>query len=204
MALDYGTLLALVLTLAIFSYIYKETVIFHLAEHIFLGLATGHGMVTAYKYIRDNAWTPMINGEITMIVGFAFGILLLFFLKKETEWISRWPLALMTGAVLGLGVRAIISVSLVRQLSGTIQPFTTALTTMSALDAILILIGTITSLAYFTFSYKHEGVLGYIARVGRICIMLALGGYFGNTTMSRLTLLSGRIVFILRSLGLIP
>jgi hypothetical protein len=204
MALDFGTILALVLTLAIFSYIYKETVVFRLAEHIFLGLATGHGMVTAYKYIRDNAWTPMVNGEITMIMGFIFGILLLFFLKKETEWISRWPLALMTGAILGLGIRAIISVSIVRQLTGTIQPFTTTLTATSALDAILILIGTIASLAYFTYSYKHEGVLGYVSRGGRIFIMLALGGYFGNTTMSRLTLLSGRVVFILRSLGLIP
>ena len=203
MAFDIGTLVALLLTLAIFSYIYKETLIFRLAEHMFLGLATGHGMVTAYKYIVDNAWAPMLQGELTMIVGFIFGIMLLLFLSKETEWISRWPLALMTGAVLGLGVKAIVSVSLVRQVSGTISPFLT-LTNATALDAILILIGTVSALAYFTFTYKHEGPLGYTSRLGRIFIMLALGGYFGSTTMSRLTLLSGRIVFILKSLRLIP
>ena len=89
MAFDIGTLVALLLTLAIFSYIYKETLIFRLAEHMFLGLATGHGMVTAYKYIVDNAWTPMLKGELTMIVGFIFGIMILFFLSKETEWISK-------------------------------------------------------------------------------------------------------------------
>lgn len=202
--MDYGALLALVLTLAIFSYIYKETVVFRFAEHLFLGLATAHRMVTAYKYLADNAWTPMVRGDFLMIGGFVFGILILFMLSKRTEWVSRWPLALMTGATVGLGVRALISVNLVRQISATFEPFALRLDALQTLDAVGVLIGTVTTLAYFIFTYKHQGVLKVSSRIGRIVLMLGLGGYFGNTTMSRLTLLSGRVVEILKTLGLVP
>jgi len=202
--MDYGALLALFLTLAIFSYIYKETVIFRFAEHMFLGLATAHRMVAAYKYVVDNAWTPMMRGDFLIIGGFVFGILILLMLSKRTEWVSRWPLALMTGATVGLGVRALISVNFVRQISATFEPFALRLDALKALDVVGVLIGTVTTLAYFTFTYRHQGVLKVSSRIGRIVLMLGLGGYFGNVVMSRLTLLSGRVVEILKTLGLVP
>jgi len=204
MELDYGTILSIILTLAIFSYVYKETLLFRIAEHMFLGVSLGHGIVVAWKYTVDNAWTPMMNGNITMIVGFVFGVIMLLFLSKRAEWVSRWSVALMTGSIMGLGVRALISVNLVNQIIGTIKPLTLQADPFAMLNAIVILIATITSLAYFTFTFKHKGALGITTRVGRIFLMLALGGYFGQTVMSRLTLLSGRILYLLQAFGLMP
>ncbi len=202
--MDYGALLALFLTLAIFSYVYKETVLFRFAEHMFLGVATAHRMVTTYKYLVDNAWTPMVRGDLLMIGGFVFGILILFLFSKRTEWVSRWPLALMTGATVGLGVRALISVNLVRQIAATFEPFARPLSVFETLDAVGVLIGTVVTLAYFTFTYRQRGVLKVASRIGQMVLMLALGGSFGNTVMSRLTLLSGRVIEILKTLGLVP
>lgn len=204
MAVDYGTILALLLTLAIFSFLYKETLLFRFAEHMFLGVAIGHSMVTSYKYVVDNAWTPMLKGNIMIVPGFILGGLILLFLSERTKWISLWPIAFMTGAVLGLGVRAIASVNLAKQIIATFQPFTLQLAPSQLLNPILVLIGTCTALIYFTFTYEHKGSLGVVGRVGRIFLMLALGGYFGNTVMSRLSLLGGRLTFILQVLGLMP
>ena len=201
--MEIGIILAMLLTVAIFSYVYGETPLFRFAEHIFVGVATGHGMVVAYKYIVDNAVTPFINGNISTLIGLIFGVVMLFNVSKETAWISRWSIGIMTGAILGLGVKALVSVNLVNQIVGTISPFVGKGIGLETLNALLILIGTITSLMYFTFTYKNKG-LEYLSRIGRIFLMITLGGYFGNTTLSRLTLLSGRIVFLLKSLGLVP
>lgn len=201
--MEIGTIVAMLLTVAIFSYVYGETPLFRFAEHMFVGVATGHGMVVAYKYIVDNAVTPFINGNISTFIGLIFGVMMLFNVSKKTAWISRWSIGIMTGAILGLGVKALVSVNLVNQIVGTISPFVGKGIGLDTLNALLILIGTITSLMYFTFTYKNKG-LEYLSRIGRIFLMITLGGYFGNTTLSRLTLLSGRIVFLLKSLGLVP
>jgi H+/gluconate symporter-like permease len=64
-------------------------------------------------------------------------------------------------------------------------------------NAIIILIGVICTLLYFFFSKEHKGVLGGVSRVGIIYLMIGFGAAFGYTVMSRISLLIGRIDFLL-------
>jgi hypothetical protein len=58
-------------------------------------------------------------------------------------------------------------------------------------------VGVLTTLSYFFFSREHKGALKYSARVGIWFIMIGFGASFGNTVMGRISLLIGRVQFLL-------
>ncbi len=62
---------------------------------------------------------------------------------------------------------------------------------------ILVLIGVISTLIYFYFSKEHTGVLGVTAKVGIWFIMISFGAHFGYTVMGRVSLLIGRVQFLI-------
>ena len=66
------------------------------------------------------------------------------------------------------------------------------------LNAFLIALGVLSGLVYFFFSKEHTGlVFGGLARIGVWFLMIAFGGSFGFTVMGRISLLIGRIQFLL-------
>jgi hypothetical protein len=62
---------------------------------------------------------------------------------------------------------------------------------------IVTFIGVIATLIYFFFSLEHKGVIGAISKVGIYYIMFGFGASFGYTVMARLSLLIGRLQFLL-------
>ena len=60
----------------------------------------------------------------------------------------------------------------------------------------LIVIGIFSSLLYFFFSWKHTGIVGGISKLGRAFLMIGFGASFGLTVMGRISLLIGRIDFL--------
>ena len=69
---------------------------------------------------------------------------------------------------------------------------------------LLIIVGVIATLIYFYFSKEHKGILGIGAKVGIWFMMIAFGASFGYTVMARISLLIGRVYFLLHNwLGVI-
>jgi hypothetical protein len=62
---------------------------------------------------------------------------------------------------------------------------------------ILLVVGTITGVIYFYFSKKHEGAFGVGAKIGIYFLMVSFGAAFGYTAMARVSLLIGRLQFLL-------
>lgn len=61
---------------------------------------------------------------------------------------------------------------------------------------IIIVIGVVSTLIYFYFSKEHTGALGVVAKVGIWFIMISFGAHFGYTVMGRVSLLIGRVQFL--------
>ena len=57
-------------------------------------------------------------------------------------------------------------------------------------------LGTITVLLYFFFSKAHTGVYGKFVSIGKWFMMVGFGASFGLTVMARISLLIGRIQFL--------
>ena len=62
---------------------------------------------------------------------------------------------------------------------------------------IIIVIGSICGLAYFYFSAEHRGVFGGAAKLGIWILMIGFGATFGYTVMARISLLIGRLNYLI-------
>ena len=66
-------------------------------------------------------------------------------------------------------------------------------------DGLLLATGVVCGLVYFFFSKEHKGfVFGGCSRIGIWFLMVSFGASFGYTVMGRVSLLIGRIDFLLR------
>jgi hypothetical protein len=58
---------------------------------------------------------------------------------------------------------------------------------MGAINNVIAFVGVITALSRFIFTYEGvlQGSLGWVSKIGRWMILLALGASFGYTVMTR-------------------
>ena len=83
------------------------------------------------------------------------------------------------------------------QMKATMVPLIDSGGWAASLLAVIVVVGVISTLIYFYFSKEHVGVLGVTAKVGIWFIMVAFGAHFGYTVMGRVSLLIGRVQFLI-------
>ncbi len=203
----FGLWLGAFLTLGIYSFLYRDNAWYKLCEAIFIGISAGYWVVILYW---DNFYGKFWIGreaEPMLWVGAALGVLMLCRLIPKVGWISRWPLAFIVGATAGLWMMNYFSSNIMAQVQSTIMPLFGDNYSASFGDIVgnfVIAVGTFAGLIYFFFSKEHKGAFGATARLGIWFIMITFGASFGYTVMSRMSLLIGRIDFLLGDwLGLI-
>ncbi len=198
-----GTWLAATLTLAIFSFLYKDNPFYKLAEHIYVGVSAGFWVIYVWSFdikpmLIDRFMTTTGIEKWILLIPAILGVLMLTRWFPKTAWISRIPLSFTIGIGAGLGVTASIQGFLIPQIGATLLPLTT-------INNILLVIGVISTIIYFYFSKEFKGTWKFFSRLGIIFIMVAFGASFGYTVMARISLLIGRIYFLLHNfLGIIP
>lgn len=207
--------LAAFLTLGIISFLYKDNAWYKLSEAIFVGVSAGYWFVMLFwdniygkfwlqaKFWEyDSFWAD--DGEHVMIwIGAFLGLLMLMRLIPKIGWISRWSLAFIVGCTAGTYMVNYFVTNIIKQLPPTIMPLFDG-SAGDMISNVVIAGGTFTGLVYFYFSKEHKGAFGATAKVGIWVIMITFGASFGYTVMSRMSLLIGRIDFLLGDwLGLI-
>jgi len=198
-----GTWLAGFLTLAILSFLYKDNPFYKLAEHIYVGVSAGYWLIYVaffdVKPMLIDTFVSETGAEkwIILIPG-ALGIIMLSRWFPKTAWVSRWPIAFTVGVGAGLGITANIQGYVVPQVQATLLPMNGW--NLVSLNNLILVVGVVTTLLYFYFSKPHRGVLGGAAKVGIVFIMISFGASFGYTLMARISLLIGRLHFLLHDL----
>jgi hypothetical protein len=99
-------------------------------------------------------------------------------------------MAFIIGAGAGVEIPAAVDARIYRQIEATMIPLT-------SLSAIVILVGVGVTLIYFLFSQRHQGMLGRLATLGTWFLMVGFGATYGYTVMARVSLLIGRMQFLL-------
>ena len=193
MSLEFiGITLASLLTLAIYSFLYNDNPFYKLAEHIFAGISAGYyvGLVW-HSIIKQQLIAPLLHQhQYLFIIPGLLGILMFTRFVPKISWISRISLAFVIGNTAGI--------TLIQQLHGIVIPQTrSTFLDVSNISGLVMIIGVITTIIYFYFSKEHKGVLGLGAQAGIWFIMIAFGASFGYTVMARVSLLIGRVEFLL-------
>jgi hypothetical protein len=187
-----GIWVASFLTLCIFSFLYKDNPFYRFAEHLFIGVSAGYwAMYEWYNILIPNLGRPLfIEHRLILFIPLVLGILMLLRLFPKIGWLSRWPLAFIVGLTSGYYLVTFLQTNALEQARATIVP-------LNSINNIILVIGVITGLLYFFFSTEHKGAIGISARIGRMFLMVAFGASFGYTVMARISLLIGRLYFLL-------
>ncbi len=196
MATVIGIWIAAFLTLAIFSFLYGDNPVYKAVEHLYIGVSAAFWFLYLWSFtvypnlvvgIRQHGWL----GKDLLLIPTVLGLLMLFRLVPRYGWWSRYPMAFAIGLGAGLAITGVLQGLLFPQLQATI------LNPVASVNNFLLVLGVLTSLLYFYFSREHTGVMGWIARIGIYFIMVAFGATFGYTVMARVSLLIGRVGFLL-------
>lgn len=196
--MDWGAVAAGLLTLAIYSFLYRDNPVYKFAESLLIGLSIGYALVTFWQNaILDKLVYPLFShGQLLLIVPLLLGLMMFSRFSRRLGWLSRIPLALMIGAGAGAAIPAMLYERTLRQVSNSIQPLVTAGGHFN-FSGLVVLVGLLSTLAYFYFSREHKGFLGSFAKVGTYFMMIFFGATFGYTVMSRMSTLIGRVDFLL-------
>ena len=212
------------LTLFIFSYIFGDNLFFRIAVYLFIGAAAGYALVlVVYQVIIPRLVTPIVLGtNAEMLKVLPPAVLSLLLLTKFSPRLSRLgnlPMAILTGvgaavavggALVGTTVPQIVALWNVFEHESLSKLVTAGNTHVGLAAALLLLLGSITSLAYFHFTIngkrsdgKHPAWLEAVAGIGKVFIGITLGAVFAAVLLSSLTALAERLTFIANFLKMV-
>ncbi len=214
--------MSFLLTLSIFSYLVNDNPLFRIATYLFVGVSSGYiGALAWWQVLWPNLVSPLMSGNLEVRLGLLLPLLASGFLLMKI-----WPrlgflgtpvLAYLVGVSAAVAIGGALMGTLAPQFTATINAFDLsagALQGMSWLQILwngaFILIGTVTTLAYFHFgartqpdgSARRAIWIEWMAWVGRIFIAITLGVVFAGVYLAALTALIERIDSILKFLGI--
>lgn len=186
-------------TLALFSFLYKDNPFYKFAEHVFAGLSAGYYIgLTWHAVILQQMVDPMFrDGKWWLVFPGLLGVLMFARFFKNYSWISRISLAFVMGNTAGIFLISELHGKVLPQIQSTMKSLDPTQGFAGFILALIIIVGVITTLIYFYFSKEHKGILGATAKVGIWFIMISFGAHFGYTVMARISLLIGRVQFLM-------
>lgn len=189
------------LTLCVFSFLYKDNPFYRFAEHLVVGVSLGYSVVMLYKTsFIPYVWEPLaIRHEWFMILPTLLGLLFLTHLIPKIAWLVRYPISFLMGIGNGIAIPISLQMNILKQISATMVLLPILGFSWELVNNLLIMIGVLCTLIYFYFSKPHVGWWGRLANVGIVYLMVGFGATFGYTVMARLSLLIGRIEFLLNT-----
>ena len=204
-----GAWISIFLTLCIFSYLYEDNPIYKLAEHLFLGVSIGYGVVEIVygvlvpnlfdKLVLADHWTPSRIGLFAPLVMF---LLLFTKFSPKWRWLARIPIAFLVAAFAGVKMTGEANARLITQVRESMPNLQEVWAThgiwnweadgAGVFSSVLLVVGLSATLLHFYFSAPHNKVMRGISRFGVLMLMLSFGASFGYTVMGRISLAIGR------------
>ena len=139
--------------------------------------------------------------ELIYLVPLILGVMLLWRLAPKGAWIARWPLAFIIGTTAGMRLMGFLHGDFISQIRNSIVPL--VVTENGGIDilwdslrSLILVVGVLSCLVYFFFSFEHKGIVGKTAKLGIWFLMITFGAAFGYTVMGRIALLAIRLEFL--------
>ncbi|MBN2383221.1 hypothetical protein JXQ70_10095 [bacterium] len=220
--------IASLLSLCIFSFLYKDNPFYRAAEHIFVGVANGYFIAFMWHNVmvpnlliplRD-AWNimmtdgfslrlfnPVHDANFFLILPTMIGLLYVTRFIPNMSWMIRIPIGITMGYFSAVAIPAVVEAQILAQMRASIllrSDFVGFFSGMHGFNTVVLFIGLLGTLIYFFFSVPHTGTLKVISKIGIVFVMIGFGASFGLTVMGRVALAIGRIVFLLKDwLGIV-
>lgn len=211
--------LSFLFTLLILSYVVGDNPAFRTAVHAFVGVSTGYIAISVFRLvILDKLFMPLINGTMNERILLAFPLVLGLFLMGKvlsgTEWIGRPVVAFLVGVGTAAAIGGAILGTIFPQVLATGGMFNLRSGGNLALNlatGAFALVGTIATLAYFQFTVigkntstgKRGWFIGFLAVLGQVFIVIALGAIFAGVLAASLTAFVDRMQSVINLLAML-
>jgi hypothetical protein len=211
------TIVSFILTLLILSFIFGDNPLFRVAAYLFVGVSAGYATLQlVYQVLWPLLVMPIISDidfaiKLLYAVPLGLGLLLIFRLVPSLSRVGNLSIAYLVGVAAAIAIGGAVTGTLLGQTRGTIQAFnltsgtaTPADWLANAIGAVIMVVGTVSTLIYFQFSArsrlnqvpKRPAAVEILARFGQVFIAITLGALFAGVMASALTALIERIGFI--------
>lgn len=125
-ATTLGIWIAAGITLAIYSFLYKDNPFYKLAEHLYIGVSTGYLIVIAW----NDAILPQFVVKLffrsppayVVLIPGIMGLMMYTRFFKKVSWVSRISLGFVIGWGAGVAAPVVIQGSLIRHMGATLTP----------------------------------------------------------------------------------
>ena len=205
------------LTVMALSYLIGDNFFFRLAASLFIGLTAGYlAVLIIQQILGPYFWEPLVGGNWTTQVWALVPLVLMGLLGLSQfprfSKLGKIPLAFLAGLVAAVTVGGAVFGTMLPQLTALVDPFDLERWQgvggwIQGVDALIMLIGAVTTLSYFHFGRKkpdHPGedtnqrpkVIESLSKVGQVFIGITLGAIFAGVFSSALLALISRIAFI--------
>ncbi len=186
--------LAAFFTVCIYSLVlYKDNKLFRLSETVMVAITAANGIVLTYhNYIRPAFVVDIIRDHrYWRLIPLLVGMLMYCRFFKGLVWLSRIPM----GFWLGVGAGYIFTKSPAIVFSQIQATFIAA----NTVNNVLFIIGVLAVVMYFYFTVPATNKpVKHFTELGRVFLLVSFGAAFANTIMSRVSLLLGRLQFMLQ------
>ena len=208
--------LSFVFTLLILSYVVGDNPAFRAAVHAFVGVSTGYIAVAVFRLvIVDKMILPLVTGGMNERVFLAFPLILSLLLLGKmfagTEWVGRPVVAFLVGVGTAAAIGGAVLGTIFPQVLATAGMFDikSGLTVGGLVTGFFILVGTITTLAYFQFTIRGKNTsagkrgwfVGFFALLGQVFIVITLGVIFAGVLAASLTAFVDRVQAVIKLFG---
>jgi hypothetical protein len=217
------TLVSFNLTLLVFTYLLGDNWLFRFVSYLFIGAAAGvGGVMIIYQVILPRLVWPLFGEAhqqgIVLFVAILLSLMLAARFVPGIRLLSGLPLGLIVGMGAAFVVGGAVSGTLVPQFGAALsllqqsqtdaieqnQPF-------AMVEGLLLLLGTISTLAYFQFGIpvrsgqpgQPSSGMRILSRIGEIFIGITLGAIFAGVFSSSVTALVDRLSFLVQTLLLL-
>ncbi len=232
MDIDVLTLIAFLLTLAVYAYLIKDIPFFHaiyrLVTYMFVGVSLGYLAVMAWhSVLAPRLFQHLGSGEWAYLIPLLLCLLLLSKVKRSWSSLGNITIAFLFGVGAALAVGGAILGTLLPQVEATfvslnpahyqdaaLREGTQELSAIYALESLIVVVGTVSTLLYFYFNTEggsrriarlRDPILRLATGFGKVFIMFTFGALFAMTAITRISLLVDRVRFIIVTIwGFLP
>ena len=193
-----GLVVGALLALMVFSYVLGDNPLYRLALHVFVGAAVGYAFGLALRVIWSRFFAPLIyDRDFSLIVPLVLVVFLLVKGLPKYAYIGNLSVAYLVGVGAAVALSGALLGGLVPQVGATGR----ALQTHGRVDGLIILVGTICTLAVFTFTVEGQRgpgrlwskIVGGLSWVGRWFLVTAFALGFAGAFTTAVSILIGRI-----------
>lgn len=173
--------------------LYKDNKLFRIAETVLVGITAANAIVLTFNnYIKPTVVSDIgQDGKFWYIIPLIAGALMYTRFFGSIGWLSRIPM----GFWLGVGSAYILT----RQPGLLMSQIQATFLSLNTINNILFVIGAVTVLVYFYFTVEtSKGPIKSVSELGKIFLLVTFGAAFANTVMSRVSVLLGRLQFIIQ------